>query len=137
MRRYLFFLGCLSVLAYSLCAAAPRMSLAPTSSYSPTGTYAFEYTISLSTPSTSAWVQVPAGVKAVSVTLSLTGGATAKVQAATDSVYNIDTSSASVIGVDWNYGVCSTNKQDTAQSITAFRLVQISTGTATLYARSQ
>lgn len=117
--------------------SATKMQQAPVTNYSAPGYYAYEYTISLSTPSTSGWIQVPGGIKSTSMTLTLTGGASAYVQTTTDNVYKIETASATVNGLTWNYGTVSTTKQDTAYSISAFRLIQISTGTATLATRAQ
>jgi hypothetical protein len=137
MKKKIFFI-LLALLGISqIVCAAPKMQLAPTSTYSYPNSYAYEYTLTTIAASTSTWVQVPAGIKSVSVTLILTGGAKAKVQTTTDSVYRIETASASVVGVDWNYGVCSVNSQDTANAITAYRLIQTASGRAVLTARAQ
>lgn len=97
------------------------------------GKYNYEYEINLNSASTSDWVLIPFGVEKLSCTLSVSGGASAKVQASTDNVQTIK--SGTPIAIDWSLGVVSVTTQDAVEKITAIRLVQTQNGSSKLTIR--
>lgn len=134
MKKYLILFFSLGIISF-VNAGYVKMDKAPTNDFSPQNSYAYEKTVNLAAIGNSDWVLIPAGINAVSVTLEVAGGAKAKVQATTDSVYIVKT--ATPVGVDWNYGEVSINKQDTANPVTAIRLVQTFAGATKLTLRAQ
>ncbi|MDD5589374.1 MAG: hypothetical protein PHP92_04940 [Candidatus Nanoarchaeia archaeon] len=97
------------------------------------GKYSYEYEINLNVVGNSDWVLLPLGVEKLSCTLSVSNGASAKVQASTDSISTIKTGIP--IAVDWDLGAVAASTQDSVEKITALRLVQTVAGNSKLTIR--
>jgi len=96
---------------------------------------AFEFEINLTTPSESDWLLIPDKIDNISVTVSFTSGATGKIQATTDKVYNVK--QGIPVAEDWPLGVIGFTTQETCYPCTAIKAIQITNGTMKVTVRIQ
>ena len=78
---------------------------------------------------------MPLSIVGVTVTVSVSGGATAKVQATTNSIPKILKGEETAI--DWDLGVVDGDSQDACVPPSAIRLVQVSNGSCKITVRAQ
>lgn len=98
----------------------------------------WEFSESLSGAGNGSTVIIPRGLNiGVMVTVIPGGGATAKAQLTTDSIEDVQVEAATVTWSDWDLGAVSSTMSDIGAPATAFRLVQVGTGTATIKAVAQ
>lgn len=86
----------------------------------------WEYEGSLVAPGVSPWILIPDRTLKVAITLSFSGGGTAKVQTTTNKVITVQTGSP--VAVDWDHGTVSTIIQDSCDPCTAIRVEQVGVG---------
>ena len=97
--------------------------------------FAFEYSETLVAPGNGTSILVPAGVATVSVQVDFSNNGTGKVQTTVSSVAIVKAGTA--IWGDWDAGTVSTHYEDVCVPVTAVRLVQVGTGSATISVRAQ
>jgi hypothetical protein len=126
-------LAVLFPLFFLLCVGWKDMQVSPAPGAG--GTAAYELEVSLATAGNSEWVIVPRGTDTVTITVVCTGGATAKIQTSTDTVYTVK--SGTPTPVDWGAGATTGPLTEYTIRVTAWRLVQIGAGTAKAKATAQ
>jgi hypothetical protein len=114
--------------------AVKEMNVAPTKEGGDVGLKAFEAKDELAAPGNGESILIPDDVKTISVTVEPTG-ATAKVQTTTNSVAEVKAGTET--WVDWDLGAVAVDTNDTADPVTAMRLVQIGAGSSIMTMRAQ
>jgi len=97
--------------------------------------FAWEIEVSLSSVANSDAILIPDGVGNISCTVSVAGGASAKVQTSTDALDTII--NGSPVWIDWDAGAVDVNTQGACEPVTAIRLAQTVAGTSKLTLRAQ
>jgi hypothetical protein len=114
--------------------AYKEMSVAP--SLSPTGKTAFEATDTLVAGGDGVSILIPAGISAISVQVTMSGGGTCNVQTTTDPVATVKSGSG-ITWVAWDKGTVSSTAQAVCAPVTALKLVQVHAGACALSVRAQ
>ncbi len=88
--------------------------------------FSYEKEILLDAVGVSDWIMIPRGVRDISISLYLTGSATASVETTMDLIRNVKAGTA--LFQTWARGIVLKDTQDSCYTVTAMRLNQVTLG---------